>query len=258
MYRIGELAKQAGISVRTLQYYDKLGLLSPSHLAENGYRYYSDLEVMTLHHITVLKQLDFTLAQIQAILQDNHGLPYAEQWSQAIRQQIDFVKQEHERLALLDRMLHVSLHTIELRRKIDASELLQFIHSLQADKPSADQQPQYTKRQSVFKDDELQTLSSLPRLDSDDPRNAEWVKLLLDIHNHLDEPPHSEISQHLAERLIHIMQSWFGDNDSLVDKYWNYIRPEDGETEKVLGLDQATMAYIDRIVDYYLEGRDPE
>lgn len=256
MYRIGELAKQAGISVRTLQYYDKLGLLSPSHLADNGYRYYSDLEVMTLHHITVLKQLGFTLSQIQPILQDNQELPPAEQWAQAIQQQIDLVKQEQERLALLDRKLHVALHTIELRRKIDASELLLFIHSLHSDKPNEDERPQSTWRQQHFQEEELHTISSLPSLDSDDPRNSEWIRLLCDIHAHLHEPADSEISQQLAERVIRITRSWFGDNDALVDKYWNFIRPEDADTEKVLGLDQATMAYMDRIVVYYLEGSD--
>lgn len=42
MYSIGELSKNTNISIRTLRYYDEIGLLKPAKVADSGYRYYSN------------------------------------------------------------------------------------------------------------------------------------------------------------------------------------------------------------------------
>ena len=62
---IGEVAKKMGVTVRTLQYYDKEGLLSPSTQSEGGRRLYSNKDLITLHQILSLKSLGFTLDDIK-------------------------------------------------------------------------------------------------------------------------------------------------------------------------------------------------
>ena len=62
---IGEVAKKMGVTVRTLQYYDKEGLLSPSKQSEGGRRLYSSKDLITLHQILSLKSLGFTLDDIK-------------------------------------------------------------------------------------------------------------------------------------------------------------------------------------------------
>lgn len=62
---IGEVAKKMGVTVRTLQYYDKEGLLSPSTQSEGGRRLYSSKDLITLHQILSLKSLGFTLDDIK-------------------------------------------------------------------------------------------------------------------------------------------------------------------------------------------------
>ena len=66
--KVGELAKKAGVSVRTLQYYDKEGLLSPAGSSEGGFRLYTDQDVAKLAQILLLKQLGFRLADIKSQL----------------------------------------------------------------------------------------------------------------------------------------------------------------------------------------------
>lgn len=63
---VGEVAKKMGVSVRTLQYYDKLGLLSPSAQSEGGRRLYSQREIIKLHQILSLKSLGFSLEEIKS------------------------------------------------------------------------------------------------------------------------------------------------------------------------------------------------
>ena len=62
---IGEVAKKMGVTVRTLQYYDKEGLLSPSKQSEGGRRLYSNKDLIMLHQILSLKSLGFTLDDIK-------------------------------------------------------------------------------------------------------------------------------------------------------------------------------------------------
>ena len=62
---VGEVAKKMGITVRTLQYYDKEGLLSPSAESEGGRRLYTDKDLVKLHQIVSLKSLGFSLDDIK-------------------------------------------------------------------------------------------------------------------------------------------------------------------------------------------------
>ncbi len=62
---VGEVAKKMGVTVRTLQYYDKEGLLSPSAESEGGRRLYTDKDLVTLHQIMSLKSLGFSLDDIK-------------------------------------------------------------------------------------------------------------------------------------------------------------------------------------------------
>lgn len=62
---IGEVAKKMGVTVRTLQYYDKEGLLSPSAASEGGRRLYTNKDLVMLHQIISLKSLGFSLDDIK-------------------------------------------------------------------------------------------------------------------------------------------------------------------------------------------------
>ncbi|GAC1633786.1 MAG: MerR family transcriptional regulator [Ktedonobacteraceae bacterium] len=67
-YHISEFAHKASVSVRTLRYYDKVGLLSPSTYTESGYRLYTDTDFLRLQQILALKFLGFSLQEIQHCL----------------------------------------------------------------------------------------------------------------------------------------------------------------------------------------------
>ena len=62
---VGEIAKKMGVTVRTLQHYDKEGLLSPSAESEGGRRLYTDKDFIKLYQIKSLKHLDFSLEDIK-------------------------------------------------------------------------------------------------------------------------------------------------------------------------------------------------
>jgi DNA-binding transcriptional MerR regulator len=69
-YSVKQLAKLAGVSVRTLHLYDQLGLLKPSVRTESRYRRYGEKELLRLQQILFYKVLDFPLKEIGTILDD--------------------------------------------------------------------------------------------------------------------------------------------------------------------------------------------
>ena len=69
MKSISQVAKLTGVSIRTLQYYDEIGLLKPSKLTAAGYRMYDDNALQILQQILFFKELGFPLKEIKAILE---------------------------------------------------------------------------------------------------------------------------------------------------------------------------------------------
>ena len=65
---IKEVTKQTGITVRTLRYYDQIGLLPPAGKTEGGHRLYGELELQKLQEIQFLKTLGFSLQEIKDML----------------------------------------------------------------------------------------------------------------------------------------------------------------------------------------------
>lgn len=70
--KVGDLAKQTGVSVRTLHYYEEIGLLSPSGRTETGYRLYANNEIIRLQQIVSLRQIGFSLEEIRNCLEQRN------------------------------------------------------------------------------------------------------------------------------------------------------------------------------------------
>ena len=66
--RIGELAIKAGVTPRTIRYYESLGLLKPSEREGGGFRYYTEIELAKLDKIDCLKSLGLTLEEIASVI----------------------------------------------------------------------------------------------------------------------------------------------------------------------------------------------
>lgn len=67
-YRVNQLARISGVSVRTLHFYDDIGLLEPAYVAANGYRFYEESQLLKLQQILFYRELGFELKLIQKVL----------------------------------------------------------------------------------------------------------------------------------------------------------------------------------------------
>ena len=105
MMTVNEVSKLTGVTIRTLQYYDKIGLLHPTGYTEAGYRLYDDTALETLQQILLFRELEFPLKDVKKII----TAPDFDR-NQALEQQIELLtmKKEHlENLILFARGIKV-------------------------------------------------------------------------------------------------------------------------------------------------------
>ncbi|PSL25067.1 DNA-binding transcriptional MerR regulator [Planomicrobium soli] len=95
MYKVQEVAKIAGVSVRTLHHYDSIGLMKPSNIGSNRYRYYNDEDLKLLQHILFFKEIGFSLKKIQELVAEGFDPEHS------LAQHGEFLRQKQERLERL-------------------------------------------------------------------------------------------------------------------------------------------------------------
>lgn len=106
MMTVHEVSKLAGVSIRTLHYYDRIGLLHPTGYTDAGYRLYEDTDLERLQQILLFRELEFPLKEIKRIIQD----PEFDK-DKAVKQQIELLtlKKEHiENLITLARGIQLT------------------------------------------------------------------------------------------------------------------------------------------------------
>lgn len=123
-YKTGEFAKMANLSIRTIRYYDKIGLLKPSKIADNGYRMYSDKDFMKLQKILSLKYLGFSLDDIFSMTVNDSYLSL----QQSLSLQKKMIDQKIEQLQNIKLSLEKTEQFITQSQNIDWKAILDNIN----------------------------------------------------------------------------------------------------------------------------------
>jgi len=118
MYKVKEIADMAGVSVRTLHHYDRIGLLNPREIRENGYRYYSEENVIELQQILFLKELDFSLDTIKEMMSDSRFRGVG-----ALTKQRKLLKIKRDRLDRIIRTLDETIDSRKVGRAMDKQNM---------------------------------------------------------------------------------------------------------------------------------------
>lgn len=96
MLTVKDVSKLTGVSVRTLHYYDAIGLLKPPKVTEAGYRLYGGAELSRLQNILLFRELQFPLKEIKTILDSPNFNP-----QEAIAQQIELLELQYKHIGEL-------------------------------------------------------------------------------------------------------------------------------------------------------------
>src|SRR5258706_345030 len=190
MYTVKQLSDLAGVSVRTLHYYDQIDLLKPDTYGDNGYRYYGDNALLRLQQILFFKELDFSLEKIASIV----GNPDFDMIG-ALR---THKKALQQRMARLDRLIHTvdqTIEHIEGVHKMNQNELF--------DGFSEEQQAEYEEEAVQRWGDSVKESSRKWKAYSAEKKAsimAEGSAVYLDLVANLDKAPDNPIVQAIIAR----------------------------------------------------------
>ncbi|WP_314614587.1 MerR family transcriptional regulator [Streptomyces stackebrandtii] len=116
-WSIQEIAKKAGTTSRTLRHYGERGLLEPSRIGANGYRYYDQAALVRLQRILLLRELGLSLPAIAEVLKGQSDP------SAALRTHLLLLEQERERIGRQIEAVRTTLHKTEKGEELMAEEV---------------------------------------------------------------------------------------------------------------------------------------
>lgn len=116
-YTVGQVAKIAGVTVRTLHHYDEIGLLSPSGRTSTGYRRYDDADLQRLQLVLYYRELGFPLEEISAIIDDPAADPAAH-----LRRQHELLTERMKRLQEMVTAIEFAMEASKLNIQLTPEE----------------------------------------------------------------------------------------------------------------------------------------
>ena len=191
MMTVNEVSKLAGVSIRTLQYYDSIGLLKPAEYTESGYRLYDDAAMERLQQILLFRELEFPLKEIKEIV----TRPDFDK-QKALEQQIELLtmKKEHlENLIDFARGIQNGGNNIMDFTAFDTSKLEEYTRKAKEQWGDSKAFSEYEQKSaSRSKDDEKKLWSDFMKLfeksgklKDSDPKSAEAQAMVKDIQNYI-------------------------------------------------------------------------
>ncbi|MEO0394446.1 MAG: MerR family transcriptional regulator [Cyanobacteria bacterium P01_A01_bin.137] len=237
LMKIGELAKQTGCSVRTLHYYDEIGLLVPSHRNNVGHRLYGEQDISRLQRIISLRQLNFSLEEIRECLESpDFALP----------QVIDLHRDRLREQMVLSQSLLSRLDAIATDLKTTQSVAIENL--IQAMEAISMTEQYFTPAQQAILDDRWRD------------GKADWQDLLSQVRAEMTEAAdiNSPSVRKLARRWRWIMESFIGGDAQIYESLVKMYQQEGPAVASRGTLDAATFDYILQAVSFLslAEGMD--
>jgi len=193
-YRIGELARAAGVTVRALHHYDKLGLLVPS-FRSHGHRLYTAADVQRLYRLLALRELGLPLGEIGSVLDADDAL------SGTVRKHLDHVQRRLEQLEALRQRLTWLLAALDGGAQpttaiLEAMEAMSMFEKYY----TPDQLDQLERRREQFGDEKIKAVE------------REWAELYASLREHRERgtDPGDPAVQALGTRAGELVEMFTG------------------------------------------------
>lgn len=248
---VKELSKLTKVSVQTLHYYDKLDLLKPSIRLNNGYRLYSEADLLKLQQILALKFFGFELSQIKALLSNAANV------LEHFQVQSQLLQKKAATLIEANHTLQNIIAECSVDKSVPWKTILKSIEVYQMT-----QQLEHTWVKEIFTPEELKQYAAFEtewKNNSTLEHKAEfeknWANLVTEITNNLSKNPDSEIGITLGEKCMQLINGVYG-------KKYAHLRTKkfekgfaEGKGLNEVGLTPATVSWLDKAIDAYWHHR---
>ena len=254
-YRIAKFAKLGGVTVRTLQYYDRIGLLAPSTITESKHRLYSANDLLRLQQIVTLKWMGFSLKQIKTILSNpTYDL------KQTLSAQKTAVDAQIKRLLATSEALQTAIEATATHKldQLDAETIQAIIRGVTHQGAFMDEYYSETSQAGIalrgmaYHPDEVETFQQ------------QWQQLYADFETNINQPvDHPEVMQ-LAAKMDKLINLFTGDDQQTENELNHLIT--DAETENLdlaphiqtyfAATDNDLRQFMRQALDYYRQSKN--
>jgi DNA-binding transcriptional MerR regulator len=200
LYKVREFAKLAGVTVRALHHYDRLGLLKPARRTGSRYRLYGDRDLARLEEIVVLKFLGIPLKEIRPLLDRQAGL------ADALRRQQRVLGEKRRQLEQAITTIAAAERSVRSDAGPDWTLFRHVIREIEM-QDETDWTKQYYSPEAQEKIEQRKAMWS-PEMQEEVTRK--WNALFADIEAALDEDPASPKAQALAARWRELVSGFTG------------------------------------------------
>lgn len=248
---VKDLSKITNVSVQTLHHYDRINLLKPSLRLSNGYRVYSEKDLLKLQQIIALKFFGFELSQIQALLTGE--VKAFEHFSL----QAQLIEQKTKVLLETGQIINEVISKCSQNKSIPWETMIKLIEVYQMTK-----QLENSWAKEIFTPEELKQyvdfkneLKHNPNTQNKANFAKEWANLVKEIENNLEKDPKSEIGINLAKKCMLLINSLYGKKYAHLrtKKFEQGFGERKGLDEEGITIEIAT--WLEKSVDAYYKQR---
>lgn len=241
---IREVTKQTGVTVRTLRYYDQIGLLPPAGKTEGGHRLYGELELQKLQEIQFLKTLGFSLQEIKDMFHRKNW-----NWAEGLQSQLKYVLKEKEKLIEIESTLRGLLNVRILEGEIDLNKIQKLIQLYQNNYDIRER-----VRNEMFQEASTELFDLLPNINSGDADSIEWVALLGQVKQHKQEGAGALRIQRIIRRMYEkVAETFDSSHDISLDKFWEIRKsPTQSEHVGLYPIEADIIAFLEEASTIYL------
>ena len=243
-----ELSQLTQVSVRTLHHYDKIGLLKPSTRLSNGYRLYSEKDLLKLQQIIALKFFGFELSQIKLLFARQDDA------IENLVMQSKFLQEKAEILLEASTILKRVTDDCSNKKSIPWEQIIQLIEVYHMT-----QQLEHSWVKEIFTPDELKQYAEFEKEMKATGQKADfkknWQQLVDELKDNLKNDPYSKAGIDLGKKYMDWVNGIYGKKYAhLRTKKWEQGFGE-GKGLDEIGLTPELMSWIEKATDAYWRDR---
>lgn len=232
-WKVGELAKQTGMTVRTLHHYDEIGLLAPSHRTAAGHRLYVEADVARLQQVASLRSLGFPLDEIRDLLNDRRLSPL-----DVVRMHADRMRRQLRTQQRLVERLDALAAGLGEAAPVSAEQLIATIEEINMFEKhyTPDQLDYLAQRREQVGEARMQEVG------------GEWARLQADVQAAMDAgaDPCDPAVQAMAAQWKGLIEEFTGGNEGVRQSLNNLYQNEDSVHGQNMAAMRPMMEYIGR------------
>lgn len=247
-YTTGEVSKRLDISVRTLRYYDQIGLLIPSQKDKNGKRLYSDEDLLKLEKITLFKLLNLPLKDIEKALSKISLDQLLHAHKKSLEKKVDELTSS---IKLTNTLLNVLL----VEGDLNWEQLIPLVQEAQNRENIEHHWNEY------FDPREKETLKeTLPKMEEDGLQVKQWININRRVELCLKKgiSPESEEGQIIIEDALMLSEQLFEGDEELAEKFFEIRKSEEKSRElNLYPVKEEVIEFLEEGMRVF-EGKDRE